>query len=56
MGSCDLSTGNDEDSTWFGCESTGELVVREHLDIFIGGVMPFRMRRLFEVFELVELP
>ena len=54
-GSCDLSTSDHEDCTWFGCESTWTWFYGTAM-IFLWGIVPIRMSRLFVVFGLAELP
>ena len=54
-GSSDLSTSYHEDSTWIGCESTWIGFYGTTM-IFLWGIVPIRMSRLFEVFGLWNHP
>jgi hypothetical protein len=53
-GSCDLSTSNHEDFTWFRCESTWTWFYGTAM-VFLWGIVPIRMSRLFEVFGNMKL-
>ena len=54
-GGSDLSTSDHEDFTGFGCESTWTWFYGTAM-IFLWGIVPIRMGRLFVVSGMVKLP
>ena len=54
-GGSDLSTSDHEDTAGIGCESTWTWFYGTAM-IFLWGIVPIRMDRLFVVFGMVKLP